>query len=103
MGFFAMCDTLSQCVTQSDPLEGRKVAYVNIFVRITLAPHIPRPRPICYRFPGFTRVIASESVAIDHTKFYICLYETASESAKHLLHSYVYMSDMCVTIYDVCR
>ena len=49
MGFFAMCDALSQVVTQSDPLEGRKVAYINIFVRITLAPHIPRRRPICYR------------------------------------------------------
>ena len=49
MGFFAMCDALSQSVTQSDPLEGRKVAYVNIFVRITLTPHIPMRRPICYR------------------------------------------------------
>ena len=35
----------------------------------------------------------SESVMINHAKFYICLYETASESAKHLLHSSTHMSD----------
>ena len=58
---------------------------------------------VIFPFPGFTRVIVSESVAIDHAKFYICLYETVSESAKHLFHSYVYMSDACVTTYDVCR
>ena len=51
------------------------------------------------KFPGFTRVIASESVTIDHAKFYICLYETAL--AKRLLHSYVWCIRHCLQV-DMC-
>ena len=55
-----------------------------------------------HMFPGFTRVIVSESVAIDHAKFYICLYQMALAYALLHMHCSMFMSDRYFTIHDVC-